>query len=216
MNPIEQLPESETSFREKESLRRDDPTTRVIDNEHIVRVAFAESTSKGFEALFRLYYQALYSHALRFVYTKEKAEDIVCDVFYDFWKSNSFHSLQSTYRAYLYAAVRNRSYTYIRYELKEEKNLTSPESSEQISAGANPESIIEYDELHQRIEQVIQELPTQCQRVFLLSRFEGKKNKEIAAELNLSLKTVEAHMARALSQLRKIILGLMLFYVWFN
>lgn len=216
MRPIEQLSTSETSFREEGILRHDDPTAKVLDNEYIIRVAFIESTSKGFEALFRLYYQALYSHALRFVYTKEKAEDIVCDVFHDFWKSNSFILQQGTYRAYLYAAVRNRAYTYVRYELKQEKNMTSPETSEALPETNNPESIIEYDELHQRIDRVIQELPTQCQRVFLLSRFEGKKNKEIASELDLSLKTVEAHMAKALGQLRKAILGLTILLEWFN
>lgn len=210
MSPLEQHPGSKASLQSEEALQRDNKYAKVIDNEQIIRIAFEKSTSDGFEALFRLYYEALYSHALRFVYTKEKAEDIVCDVFYDFWKSNSYMSLQSTYRAYLYAAVRNRAYTYVRYELKEEKNMTGPESSGHLPAGNSPESLLEYDELHQRIDRAIQELPPQCQRVFLLSRFEGKKNKEIAASLDLSLKTVEAHMAKALSQLRKVILGPMM------
>ena len=111
MGPVEQLSTSETSLRE-ERLRQDQ--SRVIDNEHFIRMAFAESTNKGFEALFRLYYQALYSHTLRFVYTKEKAEDMVCDVFHDFWKSNTYHVMQGTFRSYLYAAVRNLAYIYIR------------------------------------------------------------------------------------------------------
>ncbi len=212
MGPVEQLSTSETSLRE-ERLRQDQ--SRVIDNEHFIRMAFAESTNKGFEALFRLYYQALYSHALRFVYTKEIAEDIVCDVFHDFWKSNTYHVMQGTFRSYLYAAVRNRAYTYVRYELREEKNTTSPESSEHLPEANNPESLIEYDELHQRIDRAILQLPAQCQRVFMLSRFEGMKNKEIAIELNVSLKTVEAHMAKALSQLRKAILGLTFLLQWF-
>lgn len=202
MSPIEQNPGSKTSLPSKEIQY-----AKVIDNEQIVRIAFEKSTSEGFEALFRLYYEALYSHALRFVYTKEKAEDIVCDVFHDFWRSDSYLSLQNTYRAYLYAAVRNRAYTYIRYELKEEKKLSGSESSEHLPAGNSPESLMEYDELHQRIDRAIQQLPPQCQRVFLLSRFEGKKNKEIADSLDLSIKTVEAHMAKALSQLRKVIAG---------
>lgn len=208
------LPERHTgpkaTPRSNDATGKDNSQARIIDNEQIIRIAFERSTSEGFEAMFRLYYEALYSHALRFVYTKEKAEDIVCDVFYDFWRSNSYSNMQSTYRAYLYAAVRNRAYTYVRYELKEEKNMTSPELSgnlEDFTTGNSPESLMEYDELHQRIQRAIQELPPQCQRVFLLSRFEEKKNKEIASSLGLSLKTVEAHMAKALSQLRKAILG---------
>lgn len=124
MGPVEQLSTSETSLRE-ERLQQDQ--SRVIDNEHFIRMAFAESTNKGFEALFRLYYQALYSHALRFVYTKEKAEDIVCDAF---WKSHTYHVMQGTFRSYLYAAARNFAYIYVRYKLREEKNTTLPEFSE--------------------------------------------------------------------------------------
>ncbi|WP_233207920.1 RNA polymerase sigma-70 factor [Siphonobacter sp. BAB-5405] len=213
MGLVEKLSSSETSLREE---RLQPEPSKVIDNEHFIRAAFAESTGKGFEALFRLYYQPLFSHALRFVYTREKAEDIVCDVFHDFWKSNTYDSMQGTFRSYLYAAVRNRAYTYVRYELKEEKNTTSPESSEHLSEANNPESLIEYDELYQRIDQAILQLPAQCQRVFMLSRFEGKKNKEIATELNLSLKTVEAHMAKALSQLRKAILTITILLQWFS
>lgn len=210
------LTRQEKSTGEEDTLREHDASARVIDNDQIIRIAFDESTSKGFEMLFRLYYQALYSHALRFVYSKEKAEDIVCDVFHDFWKSDSYSSIQTTYRTYLYAAVRNRAYSYVRYELKEERNMTGPESSEHISVENSPESIMEYDELHQRIDRAILELPPQCQRVFLLSRFEGKKNKEIAANLDLSIKTVEAHLARALSQLRKVISGTLVLFSWLS
>ncbi|WP_138475465.1 RNA polymerase sigma-70 factor [Dyadobacter bucti] len=204
MQSVEHPSFPEISF-EGNMRRPSDAKPVVIDNEHLVRAAFAESANKGFEALFRLYYQALFSHAVRFVYTKEKAEDIVCEVFLDFWKSNSFNAIQGTYRSYLYAAVRNRAYTYIRYELKEERTLTSTEFSEHVSGSENPQLLIEYDELHQRIARTIDSLPSQCQRVFLLSRFEGKKNHEIATELGLALKTVEAHMAKALSQLRKAV-----------
>lgn len=195
----------ETSIYKRSIPSLDETQSVVIDNEQLIRVAFTESTSKGFEALFRIYYQALYNHAVRFVYTKEKAEDIVCDVFHDFWMTNNFNSIQSTYRAYLYAAVRNRAYTYIRYELKGELRLVSNDLSEHVPGTESPEQLIEYDELNLRIEQTIHNLPSQCQRVFLLSRYEGKKNHEIATELGLALKTVEAHMAKALSQLRKAI-----------
>ncbi len=216
MRTVERLTRQKEISGEDNVVRQQDTPTRTIDNDQIVRVAFEESVSRGFETLFRLYYQALYSHALRFVYSKEKAEDLVCDVFYDFWKSNSFHSIQITYRAYLYAAVRNRAYTYVRYELKEERNMIASEFSEHILAEGSPESIMEYDELHQRINHAIHELPPQCQRVFLLSRFEGKKNREIADRLDLSLKTVEAHLAKALSQLRKVIPGMIIQFIWFN
>ena len=208
MRPVVPLSFQETSPGIGSNPGYDETHAKVVDNEHLIRVAFVESISKGFEALFRVYYHALFSHATRFVYTKEKAEDIVSEVFHDFWKSTSYNSIQVSYRAYLYAAVRKRAYTYIRHELKAERSLTTSELHEPIPSYESPQLLIEYDELYQRIEQAIHDLPPQCQRVFLLSRFEGKKNHEIASELGLALKTVEAHMARALSLLRKVVFGL--------
>lgn len=188
-----------------------DPTraASVVDNEHIVRSAFSSSPEKGFETLFRLYYRALCSHAVRFVYTREVAEDIVGEVFYQFWKSGSYATVQHSYRTYLYAAVRHRAFNYLRDE------LTGSSLDDVGDTGQNetPQTIIEYDEMFQRVEKVIHDLPPQCQRIFLMSRFENRKNQEIADEMGLALKTVEAHMARALQQLRRVFLpmGLLLF-----
>ena len=191
-----------------------DRAASVVDNEHIVRVAFANSPQKGFETLFRLYYMPLCSHAVRFVYTREVAEDIVGEVFYQLWKTGTYATVQHTYRTYLYAAVRHRAYNYLRDELTGNR---APDSLDNITdAGQNetPQTLIEYDELFQRVEKVIHELPPQCQRIFLMSRFENRKNQEIADELGLALKTVEAHMARALQHLRRVFLpiGLLLLF----
>lgn len=189
-----------------------DRSASVVDNEYIVRSAFANTPQKGFEALFRLYYLPLCSHAVRFVYTREVAEDVVGEVFYQLWKSGAYATVQHTYRTYLYAAVRHRAYNYLRDELTSNR---TPASLDDVDDALNetPQTLIEYDETFQRVEKVIHELPPQCQRVFLMSRFENRKNQEIADELGLALKTVEAHMARALQQLRKVFLpmGLLLF-----
>lgn len=188
-------------------FRPADRATAVLNNEHLVRAAFGQSPQQGFETLFRLYYQALCSHALRFVYTKEVAEDIVGEVFYQLWKTGSYATVQHTYRTYLYAAVRNRAYNYLRDELTGHRRPESLDQFDDATGQAEtPQTLIEYDETVQRIEQAIQTLPPQCQRVFLMSRFEGRRNQEIADELGLALKTVEAHMARALGQLRRVFL----------
>lgn len=187
--------------------------TSVVDNEHIVRSAFADSPEKGFEALFRLYFRGLCSHAVRFVYTREVAEDIVADVFYQLWKSGGYATVQHSFRTYLYAAVRHRAYNYLRDELTGNRTPASLDDVADSGLDETPQTLIEYDETFQRVEKLIQELPPQCQRIFLMSRFENRKNQEIADELGLALKTVEAHMARALQQLRRVFLpiGLLLF-----
>jgi RNA polymerase sigma-70 factor (family 1) len=187
----------------------------VVDNEHIVRSAFASSPEKGFETLFRLYFRPLCSHAVRFVYTREVAEDIVGEVFYQLWKSGSYATVQHSYRTYLYAAVRHRAFNYLRDELTGNRTATSLDDLGDTGQDETPQTLIEYDETFQRVEKVIQELPPQCQRIFLMSRFENRKNQEIADELGLALKTVEAHMARALQQLRRVFLPVGLLYFQF-
>ncbi|WP_338875639.1 RNA polymerase sigma-70 factor [Spirosoma sp. SC4-14] len=204
------LPNQGNYFRPLHSPER---VPTVVDNEHVVRSAFAESPQKGFELLFRLYYVPLCSHAVRFVYTREVAEDIVGEVFYQFWKSERYAAVTHTYRTYLYAAVRHRAYNYLRDELTGSRTPASLDDVDEASLDETPQTLIEYDETFQRVEEAIRELPPQCQRVFLMSRFENRKNQEIADELGLALKTVEAHMARALQQLRRVFLplGLLLF-----
>jgi len=64
-----------------------------------------------------------------------------------------------------------------------------------------------YDDLQRQIEQAIAQLPPQCQKVFLMNRFEGKKYKEIADELQLATKTIEAHINKALVHLRDVVLN---------
>lgn len=193
------------------SIPRSDHPALIVDNEQFIRAAFAESATQGFEGLFRLYYTPLCSHALRFVYRQEVAEDIVSEVFYQFWKNEGYTSIQHTYRSYLYAAVRHRAYNYLRDELTGSRVLLPLDAAMLTNAEESPQTIIEYDETVQRLEKVIHELPTQCQRVFLMSRFESRKNQEIANELNLSLKTVEAHISRALRQLRRVFFFNLLF-----
>ena len=181
-------------------------STTILDNEHFVRVAFSESARQGVESLFRLYYAPLCSHALRFVYRQEVAEDIVSDVFFQFWKTADYTTIQHTYRAYLYAAVRHRAYNYFRDELTGTRVPLSLDAVSLTESDESPQTLIEYDETVQRIENIIHELPAQCQRVFLMSRFENRKNQEIADELGVALKTVEAHISRALRQLRQVFL----------
>ena len=120
-------------------------TTIVVDNEHIVRSCFTSSPEKGFESLFRLYYLPLCSHAVRFVYTREVAEDIVGDVFYQLWKTGAYATIQHTYRTYLYAAVRHRAHNYLRDELTGNRTAASLDQINDTRLDETPQTLIEYD-----------------------------------------------------------------------
>lgn len=176
----------------------------VVDAEYLIRQAFGEDARRGYELLFRRYYRTLCSQAVRFVHSRTIAEDLVSEVFFSFWKNKVHQQITTTYQAYLYAAVRKRAYTHLRQEFQREPALPEEETHETDAVGPlDPEQLLQYTELYQRIEETVRTLPPQCQRVFVMSRFEGKKHREIADELHISPKTIEAHLSRALSQLRQ-------------
>ncbi|MBO9639228.1 MAG: sigma-70 family RNA polymerase sigma factor, partial [Siphonobacter aquaeclarae] len=93
--------------------------------------------------------------------------------------------------------------------------LTSDLDEEVSLTDDDPQRILQFTELAVQLENGIRSLPPQCQRVFLMSRFEGRKHREIAEELQLSIKTVEAHLQKALVHLRKIVQnGLVVMLFW--
>lgn len=189
-------------------FQRPDVEPVLLDAEYLIRQAFEEDAKRGYELLFRRYYRPLCSHAVRFVYARDVAEDIVSEIFFSFWKNQAHLHVSTTYQAYLYSAVRKRAYSYMQREFQQE-SLTTDDTVESIHVEIDPEQLLQYTELYQRIEETVRTLPPQCQRVFVMSRFEGKKHREIADELQISPKTIEAHLSRALSQLRQVLrLGL--------
>ena len=188
-------------------LLRSDAATPVsvsADSELFIRNAFAADPKLGCELLFRQYFAPLCSHAIRFVYDRQVAEDVVADLFYTFYQKELYRQIKGSYRAYLYQAVRNRAFNILRWELSRQEPL--PDDLDQPDQDAmQPDRLLQQDELYRALEQAVQQLSPQRQRVFLLSRFEGKSYKEIASELTLSPKTVENHLLQALSTVRQFL-----------
>lgn len=175
----------------------------LADNELFIRGVFEKDPKKGCELLFKRYYKALCSHAARFVYSRQVAEDLVVEVFSNLWQGQLYLHISSSYRAYLFTAVRHRAFTYLRNELKKESEVTDLASLPHPAASPSPEQMLQYNELHLKIEGIIQSLHPQSQRIFMMSRYEGKKNQAIADDLRISVKTVEAHLTKVLALFRK-------------
>lgn len=184
---------------EKTLIRSGDAQIRVIDSEVLLRRTFSEDSREGCAILFRLYYAQLFSHALRFVYSKPVAEDIVADVFCRFWEDKVFERVNTSYRAYLFQSVRHSAYNYVKYQLAKKSQSGVLNSALPFS---RPDEILQYDELSQFLERTISRLPSQCKRVFILSRMEDKRYQDIAVELGISVKAIEGHISRALRVLR--------------
>ncbi|GGM94813.1 DNA-directed RNA polymerase sigma-70 factor [Dyadobacter beijingensis] len=195
------LPDDEQNLGKPAGPRGSGEGHMQPDKEFFIRKTFETDAEKGYELLFRTYYIPLCSHAARFVYNKEVAEDLVTEIFLNFWKKGLHTGITTTFRAYLFTAVRNRCFTYLRWEFQKirQEELDDDFRSDMLA----PDHMMEMDELYMQVEQVIHALPPQCRKVFILSRFEGKSYQEIAAKLEVSVKAVEGHISKALTVLRR-------------
>ena len=160
------------------------------------------SDKNFFESVFREYFVALTYYSVKMVNDHDSAKEIVHQVFVNIWEKRESITLDRPLRSYLYTAVHNRSLNYLR-----DRRRFLPEDIGNIDMNFLPESddndYLDINETESRIAEAISKLPERCAEVFKLSRFENKKYAEIAGMLNLSVKTVEAQMSKALRILRE-------------
>jgi len=154
-----------------------------------------------FDFVFHYYYSGLCAYCERFTCSKEAAEDIVQDLFETLWTNHQQINIKSSLKSYLFTAVKNRALDYIQRENRKKRTSAwdcPPEKpAENLSSFWFTES-----ELQQILDKCLGKLPPRCREIFELNRFKGLKNKEIAAKLNLSKRTVELQISKALKQLR--------------
>lgn len=182
----------------------DDPNdaTTAFDSEILIHKAFETNFDEAVEMLFRWYYAPLCNHAVRFVSSKEVAEDIVSDVFSSFYQKRSFEIRQTgSFRAYLFTCVRNKAFNYVRFEMQ--RNFPLDHADLVMSGDQRPDEITQYEDLYHDVENAVNDLPLRRRSIYIMSRIEGKKYEEIAKELEISVKTVKEHMYQALQQVRK-------------
>ncbi len=200
-------------FLQKErqsSIYESPPDTHEVtepeNTEFFLRKAFEKDPKVGCELLFRAYYSFLCSHALRIVYSKQAAEDIVGEVFLVFWNNKIYDTIKFSYRSYLFSAVRNRAYNHLRNEVgRKSTSLSDLAFDNDLNSSEQPDQILQLDELIQQINETVKSLPPQARRVFTMSRYEGMSHTEIANALHINCKTVESHITRALASMRKLL-----------
>jgi len=152
--------------------------------------------------LFRTYYQPLCKYAYTFLQDKEDAEEIVQSTFLMVWEKRESLAIRAAVKPYLYAMVRNACLNVIKHEKIKQKYV-----GEEVALATRSQDSVSHaiasNELEYRIKMAMEELPEQCRMVFKLSRFEELKYAEIARQLNISIKTVENHMGKALKIMRE-------------
>ena len=172
-----------------------------------------------FEKIYKLYYPTMFAFAKNYISANEDVENIVQDVFLVLWEKKDELELSCTLTTYLFTLVKNRCLNFLRHKLIEEEY--NAQMKEELGFKLYALESMEYSyhsekELQEIIQRALDTLPERCREVFIKSRIEGLKYKEISEELGISVNTVENHIVTALKKLRvelKDYLPLLLFLV---
>ncbi len=163
----------------------------------------------AFEMLYNEHYAPLCHFAQRFVFDLDTAREIVQDVFVRIWEKKTSLPAEISLKNYLYTSVRNKCIDYLKH-LNVKNEFRKKRIKEILDQGNNSSNTIDdpldgliTKELENAIKDAIETLPEKCREIFMLSRFKGLKYREIAKELNISVKTVETQMSRAFESLRE-------------
>lgn len=163
--------------------------------------AIREGNERVFEAVFREHYGALCQYACTILRDRDDAEEEVQALFLAFWERRETILISTSLKAYLYRSVHNRCLNRIKHlSIRDEhrQHITYVGEAPTLS----PMDVLAGQELGERIEVAMKQLPEQCRRVFYLSRFEELRYSEIAERLGISAKTVENQIGKALRILR--------------
>lgn len=161
---------------------------------------------KAFEEVFSTHFRSMCFYAKLFGLSLEQAKEIVQFTFLRFWEVRSQIQPIGPIQHYLFKAVRNNSLNYLRKHKSQlslidaEANISALEN--EIGGDISGHETLVYGELEQRFKAALEDLPPKMRQIFVLSRYEGFSYKEIAEELNISVKTVETQMSKALAKLR--------------
>jgi len=179
----------------------------VVQNEHLIE-RLQNGDESTFEVIYKMYASRLYYLVYEYIHQKDIAENIVQETLMVLWNKKKELAGNTNLGAYLFTVAKNNCLYKLRNRRFQEKIFISSDTSRleiKMNTGAletlNTSQLI-MEEIEQIIERTMDQLSPQCRAVFNLSRFEEKKNKEIAEELNISVKAVEGHITKALKVFR--------------
>jgi len=174
----------------------------MIEEKKIVK-NFPAYEELGFEKLFKLHYSKLIFFANKFVNDVDTAEELVSETFACLWENRDKYSFDNSFSGFLYKIVQNRCLNYLKHKKVESEYINYLLKNNLLKEASDfEEEKFVAKEFETHILEAINNLPERCREVFKLSRFEQKKNREIADLLNISNKTVERQITIALEKLR--------------
>ncbi|RYE54327.1 MAG: RNA polymerase sigma-70 factor [Sphingobacteriales bacterium] len=165
----------------------------------------AKNSQKALKELYGLFFARLYNFALMYVNTKEVAEELVNDVMVKIWNNRNTITDIRNLETYLFVAVRNHAFNYLSTYSNFHVAIESEGNQARVINLTDPSKDLEWKEISFQLEKAVDTLPDQCRTVFKLIREEGFKYKQVAEILNISPRTVETQLFRAIKKLDKII-----------
>jgi RNA polymerase sigma-70 factor (ECF subfamily) len=171
----------------------------LIPDDIVITDQIRNGNVKAYEKVFHLYYGALCLFAKKIVGDMDKARDIVQEIFVKLYADRATLQINTSLKSYLFKSVYNACLNSVKqhkvYAIHHEhlkQHLPVSDDHDTIAAA----------ELEEKIRTTVALLPDQCRRIFQMNRYEGKKNKEIAEALGISIRTVETQISKALTALR--------------
>ncbi|MEI8225572.1 MAG: RNA polymerase sigma-70 factor [Bacteroidota bacterium] len=156
----------------------------------------------AFDVLYKKYSKRLYKFGYSILKSPEEAENLTQDVFLNLWENRHKVKKDSSIKYYLFTIAYNSAISVIRKKTREHEFVEYLKSLQEI----NEEPVdmeLEYNELTNKLDEIIKALPPRQKEVYLLHRVEGLKYNEIAERLYISVNTIENHMSRALKTIRE-------------
>lgn len=183
----------ETAFDNKknECIHKDSAVISLIKN----------GDKAAFDKVFLSHFKQLHTYACAITRNENHAEEIVQNVFFRIWIKRDLLKTDGHLKSYLYRSVYNEAMNHMKYQ-KVRNNFSLVLNKEEKNFQGDLINELMANELERKVQRAISELPERCRIIFQLSRFELRKYHEIARELNISIKTVENQMGKALKQLR--------------
>lgn len=172
----------------------------MISTEEITWHRIRQKDIQAFEAYYKEHYKEFFLVSCKYVKEPSTAQEIVNDVFVKIWEDAEKITIETSLKSYLYRAVINRSINTLNKqnrEFRNRKELTFLQDEHHDTKE------MELNELKVQLFKAVDALPDQCKKVFLMSRFDGLKQQEIADKLGISIKTVKNHITHALKQLSR-------------
>ena len=177
-----------------------------IDNtsENLLVVKIRENNKDAFKSLYDRYSKRIYYFSLRYLGSKEETEELVQSIFINIWEHRKSLDETLSVKNYIYRSAVNYITNYLKKNAIRTRFIESENRKGEIQSNQTYEQIFLHD-LEKSINSVVETLPSQQQKIFRLSRYEGLTYKEIAKKLDLSVRTVENQMYRVIKVLRTIL-----------